>query len=126
MLRYLMPAFATVSVQASAIGQRLMNVFVFKKSPEAKIGDDLLGLIGDFLLEICNTKPAQIQLPPSDIKKLLQFCAENAPAITDRFESAKADDEHCLHWSVLECLENVVFGYPEDYTPLLEGSSFFL
>jgi hypothetical protein len=126
MLRYLRPAFATISVDASTLGQKLMNVFVFKQWPEARLGDDIPRLVGDFLLEICNVKPTQIQLPPYDIKKILQFCAENAPAVADRLEAAQAEDEHSLHWSILECLENAVFGSPEDYTPLLEGASFVL
>jgi hypothetical protein len=115
-----------ISPVASKVGQKLMNAFVFRQVPEVKLSDDVFQLIGNSLLEISTVSPCQIDLPQHDIKKIFEFCAENAPGLADRLEIAKADDEHCVHWSLLEMLELAVFGCPEDYTPLTKNAVFAL
>jgi hypothetical protein len=126
MLRFLLPQFAMISPACSRLGQKLMTAFVFKKLPDDPLGEDLPQLIGNFLLEISTVEPADVQLPPYDAMKVLQFCAENAPLLADRVDIAKADDEHPLHWSMLELLESGIFGVKEDYAHILEGRTYML
>jgi hypothetical protein len=126
MLRFLLPQFAMMGPEASKLGQKMMNIFVFKVLPEIRDDKELPKLIGDFLLEISKVLPGDVALTPGDNTKILQFCAENAPMLAERLEIAKAEDEHPLHWSVLELLETGIFGVREDYTSMLEGKAFVL
>jgi hypothetical protein len=124
--RFLLGEFAVISPDLREIGGKLASVFAFKKLPDDGLGDDIPKLVGDFLLEISTMVWATVQLPQGDNLKVLQFCAENATLLTEKIEETKIEDEHPLHWSILELLETRLFGDKEDYGDLLKGKSYVL
>jgi hypothetical protein len=125
MLRFLLPYLAMISPAASKLGQKLMSVFVFRKLQDEHLGEDIPRLIGEYLVEISHAKDMTVELPPYNAKKVLQFCAENAPLVADRVDLAIGEDEYPLHWSILELLETAIFGTREDYSKIIEEIHFF-
>jgi hypothetical protein len=126
MLRFLLPQFAIISPVASRLGQKLMQAFVFKKFPPEQVHEDVYDLMARFLLDISHPKPAKVQFAPHDIRKIFQLAADNALGLVERLPAVAREQDHPLHWSILELLEGMVFGVDENFNRILSSGLYQL
>ena len=122
MLRFLIPKLSAVSIEATQKGQKIMNAFVFHRSPEFSLSDEQYREIAESDIQLTNFHAVSFPVEAKQFDQVLTSCADWYKDIIEIISNRPA--EHPIYWSVRELLENAFVG-DEDLITSLSTHSLF-